>query len=112
MPTVGQFIVWMIVGLIGGTLAGLLVTWRRQGFGFLSNLGLGLIGALLGGAIFRVFRLFPRLDEISISLRDVVAACLGSLVVVAALWIWRWFHARASAEDRLHPGRGAPTEVP
>ena len=88
MPTLTQVVVWGIVGLIGGSLAGLLVTWRRRGFGFLRNLGVGLIGAFVGGLLFRVFGLFPRLDGFVISLRDIIAACAGSLLVLIALWIW------------------------
>ena len=55
MPSVDQFIVWIVVGLLGGSLAGLLVTWDRAGFGFLRNLGVGLVGALVGGLIFRLW---------------------------------------------------------
>jgi uncharacterized membrane protein YeaQ/YmgE (transglycosylase-associated protein family) len=88
MPTLTQVVVWVIVGLIGGSLAGLLVTWKRRGFGFLRNLGMGLIGAFVGGLLFRLFGLFPRLDGIVISLRDILAACAGSLLVLVALWIW------------------------
>ena len=46
------------------------------------------IGALIGGFLFRLFGLFPNLDRISISLRDVVAAFVGSLIVLVALWAW------------------------
>jgi uncharacterized membrane protein YeaQ/YmgE (transglycosylase-associated protein family) len=88
MPTLTQVVVWVIVGLIGGSLAGLLVTWRRRGFGFLRNLGVGLIGAFVGGLLFRLFDLFPRLDGIVISLRDIIAACAGSLLILMTLWIW------------------------
>ena len=35
--------------------------------------------------------LFPNLDWISISLRDVVAAFVGSLILLAALWAWDKF---------------------
>ena len=49
---------------------------------------MGLIGAFVGGLLFRVFGLFPRLDAIVISLRDIMAACAGSLLVLIALWIW------------------------
>ena len=88
MPTLAQVIVWVIVGLIGGSLAGLVVTRRRKGFGVLRNLGMGLIGAFVGGLLFRLFGLFPGLDQIAISVRDVVAACVGSLLVLLALWAW------------------------
>ena len=91
MPSLNQFIVWIIVGLIGGSLAGLLITRERGGFGFLRNLGVGLVGALVSGFIFRLFDLFPDLDKIAISLRDVVASLAGSLLVLAAFWIWQKF---------------------
>ena len=87
MPTLAQVVVWIIVGLIGGSLAGLVVTWKRKGFGFFQNLGMGLIGALVGGLLFRLLDLFPRLDGIAISLRDIVAACVGSLLILVVLWI-------------------------
>ena len=73
MPSVDQFVVWVVVGLIGGSLAGLIVTQHRQGLGFVRNLGVGLAGALWGGALFRVLGLLPQLDKVMISLRDVVA---------------------------------------
>ena len=91
MPTLAQIIVWIVVGLIGGSLAGLIITWHRQGFGIWRNIGLGLVGALIGGLIFRLFGLFPGLDKIAISLRDVVAALVGSLIVLLALWLWQKF---------------------
>ncbi len=89
MPSIDQLIVWIVVGLIGGGLAGLLITWDREGFGLIRNLGLGLAGAVVGGLIFRIFGLFPGLDKIAISLRDIVAAVVGSLIVLLVLWIWK-----------------------
>lgn len=88
MPTLDQVIVWLVVGLIGGTLAGFITTRRRSGHGFFRNLGIGLIGAIVGGFVFGLAGLFPRLDNIAISLRDVVAAFAGSLLVLFALWLW------------------------
>ena len=89
MPSLDQVIVWIAVGLIGGSLAGLVVKWDREGFGFIRNLGLGLAGALVGGSLFRLLRLFPGLDRVSILLRDVVAAFVGSLIVLVGLWLWQ-----------------------
>ena len=89
MPSIDQLIVWIVVGLLGGSLAGLLTTWERGGFGFLRNLGVGLVGALVGGLLFRLFGVLPNLDKIAISLRDIVAAVVGSLIVLMALWLWR-----------------------
>jgi len=88
MPSFGQVIVWIAVGLIGGALASRLVTWDLESFGRWRNLGLGLIGALIGGLLFRMLGLFPELDRYAVSLRDIVAAFVGSLIVLAALWFW------------------------
>jgi uncharacterized membrane protein YeaQ/YmgE (transglycosylase-associated protein family) len=89
MPSVAQLIVWIVIGLLGGGLAGALMTRQRGGFGLFRNLALGLAGALIGGALFRVFGIWQGLDKIAISLRDVIAAFVGSLVVLAALWSWQ-----------------------
>ncbi|AGK57653.1 transglycosylase associated protein [Hyphomicrobium denitrificans 1NES1] len=89
MPTLDQFIVWIVVGLIGGALAGSLSTWSKEGFGRAKNLRLGLAGALVGGFLFRLFGLFPDLDKYAISLRDIIAAVIGSLIVLAAIWYYQ-----------------------
>jgi uncharacterized membrane protein YeaQ/YmgE (transglycosylase-associated protein family) len=89
MPTTAQMIVWIVIGLIGGGLASRLITWDREGFGTFRNLGLGLIGALIGGLLFRWLNLLPGLDKVSVSLRDIVAAVVGSLLVLLAIWLVR-----------------------
>jgi uncharacterized membrane protein YeaQ/YmgE (transglycosylase-associated protein family) len=89
MPSIDQFIVWIVVGLLGGSLAGLITTWDRKGYGLLRNLAVGLVGASIGGFLFRMLGLLPGLDRIEISLRDVVAAVIGSLIVLVALWLWQ-----------------------
>ncbi len=89
MPSLDQFVVWIVVGLLGGSLAGLIITWDRKGFGLLRNLGVGLVGALIGGFIFRLLGLLPGLDKYAISLRDIVSAVVGSLLVLTVLWIWQ-----------------------
>jgi uncharacterized membrane protein YeaQ/YmgE (transglycosylase-associated protein family) len=89
MPSFAQMIVWIVVGLIGGGLASRLITWDREGFGTFRNLGLGLVGALIGGFLFRLFNLFPGLNKVSVSLRDIVAAVVGSLVVLVMIWLVR-----------------------
>jgi uncharacterized membrane protein YeaQ/YmgE (transglycosylase-associated protein family) len=52
---------------------------------------LGLAGALVGGFFFRLFGILPNLDKIAFSFRDVVAAFVGSLIVLLGLWIWQQF---------------------
>ena len=89
MPSLAQLIVWIVMGLVGGSLAGLIITRDRKGFGLVRNMGLGLAGAIVGGLLFRLLGLLPGLDQISISLRDVVAAFVGSLIVLAAIGLWQ-----------------------
>ena len=58
--------------------------------GGLSGAAIGAAKAtVVGGLVFRLFGLFPNLAAVAISLRDVVAALLGSLVVLAVLWLWQ-----------------------
>ena len=91
MVSLTQFVVWIIVGLLGSSVAGLIVRRERRGFGIWRNLGLGLVGALVGGLLFWLLGLFPGLDTVRISLRDVVAAVIGSFIVLLALSLWqRW----------------------
>jgi len=85
-----KYLTWTI-GLLGGSLAGLMITRERKGFCILRNLGVGLAGVLVGGLMFRVFGIFPGLDRVAISLRDVVAALIGSLLVLAVIWLWQRF---------------------
>lgn len=82
-----QIVVWIIVGLLGGSLAGLLAKGEKRGFGIWKNLALGLAGAFVGGLLFRLLGLLPGLDGITISLRDVVSAFIGSLLVLIGLWL-------------------------
>jgi uncharacterized membrane protein YeaQ/YmgE (transglycosylase-associated protein family) len=59
MPTIDQVIFWVVVGLIGGSLAGVLITWEKLGLGWARNLGMGLAGAIVDGYLFRVLGLLP-----------------------------------------------------
>ena len=95
MPiTLAQIVVWLIIGLIGGTLAGMLVKRERAGFGFWTNLGIGLVGALVGGLLFRIFDLLPALEQIAISFRDLISAFVGSLLFLLGWWIWQQISSR------------------
>ena len=84
-----DIIVWVIVGLIAGTLIGAVVKRSKKGFGLSSNLGIGLVGALIGGFLFRLFGLDLGLGGISISLEDIVAAFVGSIVFLIILRLAR-----------------------
>ncbi len=91
--TLYEIAVWFIMGLLGGSLTGLVVKREKRGFGLTMNIILGMAGAVGGGLLFRFFGVFPSLDKISISLRDIVAALAGSLLILALFWLWRRYRA-------------------
>ncbi len=83
---VSKIVVWVIVGVIAGSFTGMLVKRSREGFGRWLNIGLGLAGALIGGGLFHLFGIDLGLGEISISLKDLVAAFSGSIILLLIVW--------------------------
>jgi uncharacterized membrane protein YeaQ/YmgE (transglycosylase-associated protein family) len=83
---IGQVIVWVIVGGFAGTLAGRVVTLKKEGLGRWTNFLVGIVGALLGGEIFKLLRIDFGLGELKVTFEDLIAAFLGSLVVIL---VWR-----------------------
>ncbi len=93
--TLDEVIAWLIVGALAGSLAGMLVKRRKEGFGRLWNLVIGLIGALIGGLLFKVLGInLGLLAEVRITLQNLVAALVGSLVFLAIVWCIRSWRAR------------------
>jgi uncharacterized membrane protein YeaQ/YmgE (transglycosylase-associated protein family) len=99
--SVGEIIVWLIVGALAGTLAGRLMTFSKRGFGFWTNIGVGMLGAVVGGFVFRLFHIDLGLATIKITFEDLISAFVGSLLCVI---IWRLI--RRAAEKRAE-SRGA-----
>ena len=92
--TIEDVMVWLVVGMLAGTMAGLIVKRKRAGYGRFYNLALGLVGALIGGALFDLFGILPSLDDISISLRDIIAALFGALLFIVLLHYARIWHQK------------------
>jgi uncharacterized membrane protein YeaQ/YmgE (transglycosylase-associated protein family) len=92
--SLSEFVAWLIVGALAGTATGFLVKRKKEGFGRWTNVGIGLVGALIGGLLLNVleFVLGRKLDlgEITIGLQEVVAAFVGSLLFLIGLGIYRW----------------------
>ena len=87
--SIDQLIVWFVIGAIAGSLAGLIVKRTKEGYGRFGNLGVGLIGAVVGGLLFRLLRIDLGLGAISVSLEDIVAALVGSILFLIALRLLR-----------------------
>ncbi|MGZ5935002.1 MAG: GlsB/YeaQ/YmgE family stress response membrane protein, partial [Rhizomicrobium sp.] len=71
---------WAIFGAITGFIASKIV--NRRGEGCILNIALGLVGALVGGAIFRGLTDF---DVFRFNLTSMVVAILGAVIV---LFLW------------------------
>jgi uncharacterized membrane protein YeaQ/YmgE (transglycosylase-associated protein family) len=84
--SVGKIIVWLIIGALAGTLAGRLMTFSKQGFGLWANIGIGMLGALVGGFLFWLLGIDFGLGEIKITFEDLISAFVGSLLCIGA---WR-----------------------
>lgn len=71
---------WIIIGLIAGWLAGVIM--KEGGYGILTNIVLGIVGALLGGflagAIFGI-------SVTGFNLVTLVVALIGAIIVVAII---------------------------
>lgn len=81
-PGTLQLLVWIVIGAVAGTVTSM-VFYRRSGsIADLSTLGLGLVGALVGRILFDIFRVTLSMPALIISVDDLVAAILGSLIVL------------------------------
>ena len=88
----------MIVGALAGTLVGRLVTFRKEGLGRWTNLGVGMVGALIGGLFFRIFHIDLHLGDLKITFQDLIAAFAGSLVFVVVWWLVGKFRGKKKPE--------------
>jgi uncharacterized membrane protein YeaQ/YmgE (transglycosylase-associated protein family) len=96
--TPDEVITWLIVGALAGSLAGMLVKLRKEGFGRWINLGIGLVGALIGGFLFKVLGIkLGILGSITVNLQEVVAGVAGSLLFLAIIWAARVAYTRQKA---------------
>lgn len=78
-PLLSMDIIWfLLVGLIAGWLAGVIV--RGGGFGMVGDIVVGIIGALIGGFIFRAIGL-----SAYGTLGAIVMAVVGAVVLLFLL---------------------------
>ncbi|MGA7450754.1 MAG: GlsB/YeaQ/YmgE family stress response membrane protein [Rhodoplanes sp.] len=75
---------WIILGLIAGYIGSRIVD--KEGKGLWLNLALGIVGAIVGGLIFRAFGFS---GVTGVDLYSMIVAIIGSIVV---LWV---YHATA-----------------
>jgi uncharacterized membrane protein YeaQ/YmgE (transglycosylase-associated protein family) len=100
--TLAEVIAWLIIGALAGSLAGMLVKRRKAGFGRIMNLGVGLVGAFLGGLLFKLFGWhLELLSQVTINLEQVVAGFVGALVFLVVVWVVQrlWIRGKKTGDD-------------
>ncbi|MCK5312142.1 MAG: GlsB/YeaQ/YmgE family stress response membrane protein [Desulfobacteraceae bacterium] len=87
--TTDQLIVWLVIGGLAGFIVGLIFKGKKKGFGFFSNLLIGLIGAVIGGFVFDLFNIRLGSGQIVLSFDDLIAAVAGSFILLIVISILR-----------------------
>jgi uncharacterized membrane protein YeaQ/YmgE (transglycosylase-associated protein family) len=72
-----SFIAWIVLGLIAGFIASKIV--NKSGEGFLLDIVLGVIGAVIGGYLFQTFGMA---GVTGLNLYSVLVAVVGAVVVL------------------------------
>jgi len=99
MFTIGEMVAWLIIGALAGTLAGRLVTFSKKGLGLWTNLAVGMGGALVGGLVRKLAGVDFGLGVVTLTFEDLIAAFLGSLVLIVGIWLWRKLKGKPYADD-------------
>jgi uncharacterized membrane protein YeaQ/YmgE (transglycosylase-associated protein family) len=74
-------IFWLIFGAIAGWVAGKIM--RGGGFGVLGNIVVGVVGAMIGGSLFRMIGL-PPVSTFGSLISAIVGACVLLYIVSLA----------------------------
>ncbi len=80
--TLSSIVIWLLVGLIAGWLAG--EVFRGFGFGALGNIVVGIIGAVVGGLLFGALGV-----DAGGFVGEVLQAFIGALVFLVVLSLFR-----------------------
>jgi uncharacterized membrane protein YeaQ/YmgE (transglycosylase-associated protein family) len=87
--TISDLISWLIIGILAGSLAGMIVKRNKNGLGNLLNLLVGLVGAIIGGGVVRLLKLDFGLGKVVLRWEDMVAAIIGSLLLIILVSVLR-----------------------
>ena len=78
---IGEIIAWIVIGLIAGWLAKMAVPGPEPG-GFLATVGIGIVGAFVGGWLFSLFGSSGQRGWLG----SILVAFVGAVVF---LFIWK-----------------------
>lgn len=79
---IGGIIIFLIVGILAGWIAGLIA--KGHGFGLLGNMAVGVIGAFLGQFLFQRFNIIA-----TGFLGMLIAAIVGAVVLLVIIGLVR-----------------------
>lgn len=88
-----SFLAWIVLGLIAGFIASKIV--NRKGEGFFGDMILGIVGAVAGGWLFRVFGMS---GVSGINIYSILVAVAGAVVV---LLIYHWLRRTVGPRTRV-----------
>jgi uncharacterized membrane protein YeaQ/YmgE (transglycosylase-associated protein family) len=78
-----MFVLWILAGLLAGLLAGFFT--KRGGYGLRWDIILGLVGSIVGSAIYRALGIAPDAGVIAMVIVAFVGAA-GVIAVQRAMW--------------------------
>ncbi|MGH7988397.1 MAG: GlsB/YeaQ/YmgE family stress response membrane protein [Candidatus Acidiferrales bacterium] len=84
----------IVIGLIAGWIAGKLM--RGRGYGAIADIVLGLIGAVIGSALFRFIGIVPAMHPFG-SLALLAMATVGAVILVGIAHLFGGHAARLPA---------------
>ena len=83
------FLIWIVIGLVAGWLASAVV---GGGYGVIGDIVVGVVGAFLGGFIFRALHIQAPFGGIA---GTIFVAFIGAIVLLVVLRLIRSVSARA-----------------
>jgi uncharacterized membrane protein YeaQ/YmgE (transglycosylase-associated protein family) len=78
----GSILIWTLIGLVAGFLASKVMTGK--GKGIVTDIVIGIIGALAGGFLARYFKITTAITSRSIIV-EIVIAFVGAIILLAVL---------------------------
>jgi len=79
--SVGDFIGWLIIGLIAGWLASMIM--GRGGYGVVGDIVVGIVGAFIGGFVAGLLNLTPPAAGNPFSWASLIFAIIGAIILIA-----------------------------
>lgn len=76
-------LIWLLIGAVAGFLAGVVV--KGYGFGVVGNIVVGIVGAVLAGALLPRLGLYPGTDLIG----QIVSATIGAVGLLVLISVVR-----------------------